>query len=79
MFKPQKTTSTKQLHMLAYSVFYLHLTWNQFHGTLHPMEDGQKTCPMYVKLTSFAFVMSEWNSLGLGAIKLMPPDASGLA
>ena len=35
---------------------------------------------MCVKLTSFAFVMSEWNSLGLGAIKLMPPDgASGLA
>ena len=66
--------------MLAYSVFYLHLTWNQFHSTLHPMVDRQKTCPMCVKLTSFAFVMSEWNSLGLEAIKLIPPDGtSGLA
>ena len=38
---------------------YLHLTWNQFHSTLYPTEDRQKTCPMYVKLTSFAFVMSQ--------------------
>ena len=47
--------------------FYLRLAWNQFHSTLHPMEDRQKTCPMCVKPTSSAFVMSQWNSFGLGA------------
>ena len=44
------------------------------------MEDRQEICPMCVKLTSFAFVMSEWNGLGLGAIKLKPQGGtSGLA
>ena len=36
-----------------------------------PTEDRQETCPMCVKLASFAFVMSEYNSLGLGDIKLL--------
>ena len=31
------------------------------------MEDRQETCPMDVKLTSSAFVISQWNSLSLGA------------
>ena len=35
--------------MLSYSLVYLHLTWNQFHSTLYPMEDGRETCPMYVR------------------------------
>ena len=53
------TNSTKPLHVLAYSLFYLHLTRNRFHSTLHPVEDRQETCPTYVKLTSFTFVMSQ--------------------
>ena len=56
--------------MLIYSLVYLHLTWNQFHSTLYPTEDRQETCPMYVKLTSFAFVSVKQFRFR----RLMPPD-----
>ena len=30
--------------MQSYSLVYLHLTWNQFHSTIYPMEDRRETC-----------------------------------